>query len=183
MKNCHNTSSTKISLLALLFMIGSIAGCKTVGTSVPVHGKSEEIALLAGSWRGEYESVETGRHGFIAFNLAAQSDSAFGYVMMQPGQPEKGFFDDFESGFNNSSDLLTIKFVTFGMGHIVGRLDNYTDPACGCSLETTFEGHMKGEDRIEGVYISHGEGFHIDARGRWSVDRIAKPQVAVTKGQ
>jgi hypothetical protein len=65
---------------------------------------------------------------------------------------------------------LSSRFVqTSGYG-VRGELDPYTDPECGCRLQTRFSGTLQG-DSIAGTYTTR----HIDTRridnGEWHVVR------------
>lgn len=147
-----------------------MSGCSSVKTPVPVYGGNDDINSLTGEWYGEYESREAGRHGGIYFTLETEADSAVGFVIMKPGSFEDELFDREKTLSSMRSEMLTIRFVSIGKGHVVGRLDEYKDPNCGCMLETIFEGHLSG-DRIEGVYTSHGDVFHMSTSGEWWVER------------
>ncbi len=170
MNNSHLSRAASLAMLVLVIVLTH--GCKTIEPKVAVHGVNEEVSLLAGEWRGEYGSVEANRHGIISFRLEASADSAYGYIIMQPGSRDEGYLGDFDDRFDGASELLTINFVSVGMGRVIGKLDAYKDPGCGCLLDTTFEGYIK-EDRIEGDYVTNGEGFHLDTTGKWWVDRIS----------
>jgi hypothetical protein len=55
-------------------------------------------------------------------------------------------------------------------GTVAGVLEPYRDPACGCTLSTSFVGHIVG-DRITGRFISHGGPGHLPTTGRWQAVR------------
>ncbi len=166
-----------IVLMVLLFVI---SGCKTVETPVPVYGTSEDVSQLLGEWFGEYSSQEANRHGVIYFKLDVNADSAVGQVIMKQGAWDDDYYEDLTAPHNQPSEMLTIRFVQVGIDRVMGRLDEYKDPVCGCPLHTIFEGHVEG-DRIEGVYVTHGDEFHLTTSGQWWADRYKKPQVTVTK--
>src|SRR5258705_1052040 len=75
----HPMRHASLATAILLF-----AACGTNQPSVPLVGRSADVAALAGEWAGEYSSVESGRSGSITFTLRAASDSAFGDVVMIP---------------------------------------------------------------------------------------------------
>jgi hypothetical protein len=57
---------------------------------------------------------------------------------------------------------------------VVGTLDPYRDPDCGCQLTTTFRGEFKDANTIEGTFTSVGSGIgHFPSSGRWKVARGA----------
>ena len=157
--------------LVLLALILALGGCGSIRTAVPVYGDDAALTAMAGEWRGEYTSREANRHGTIFFTLAAHADSAVGEVIMKPGERDEDVFDRPDPSVGMESTLLTIRFVRVGGDHVVGQLNEYRDPVCGCLLHTTFDGHLEG-DRIEGVYITHGEGMHHDTTGQWWVTRV-----------
>lgn len=159
-------------LAVCVLLIVGIGGCRSIAEPFPVHGGTDEVALLKGEWRGEYSSMDTGRSGDISFILSAQGDSAVGSVIMNLWNWDDQKQNKNISGFGQPDEVLSIRFASIGMGRVVGRLGEYKDPVCGCSLDTIFEGHLEG-DRIEGIYMSHGEAFHLDATGRWWVERIS----------
>lgn len=160
--------ATHYILLLLVLLFGT--SCTTV-QKTPVYGVQDEIETLVGTWRGEYESRESGRYGRIYFELEMSADSAVGHIMMSTGQWDAEQPFDFSIRSGQSTEMLTIRFVSIGDGRVVGRLDEYQDPNCGCQLETIFEGHVE-ENRIEGIYASHGDIFHLSTSGRWWVERV-----------
>lgn len=158
-----------------ILLIVVLGGCRTINAPFPVHGDTSEVAFLKGEWRGEFSSMDTGRSGDISFILSAQGDSAVGSVIMNLWNWDDQKQNKNISGFGQPDEVLSIRFVSIGEGRVVGRLSEYKDPACGCALDTIFEGHLEG-DRIEGIYMSHGEGFHLDASGQWWVERITSSE-------
>jgi hypothetical protein len=149
------------------------AGCGGPGTPVPVAGTASDLAALAGEWSGEYSSDESGRSGSIVFRLVAGSDSATGDVVMSPqfwrrgaapGDPPAGVAPP------PAPQVLSIKFVRVAGGRVNGRLDPYTDPHCGCTLLTEFEGGLR-DDTLEGTYSSRHSATGEVQRGRWKVTR------------
>lgn len=72
-------------------------------------------------------------------------------------------------GYHPSTELLTIEFVRVEGDRVVGRLSAYTDPQCGCTLLTTFEGRIRG-DAIDGTFTSRHQDGRVD-NGQWGVRR------------
>lgn len=142
---------------------------------VPVIGAAPEVQALVGHWTGTYASGESGREGNIVFKLEADSDTAYGDVLMIPLGPEGTYIppaDPFDPthveemrGF-----LLTIRLVAIEGDHIRGELTPYTDPHCGCTLETVFTGALK-DNAIEGTYESTHLQSGLVQTGYWSVKR------------
>lgn len=154
-----------ISLVALLL------ACGGAQTPVPVVGASADISQLAGEWYGEYSSVESGRNGSIVFRLVAGTDSATGDVFMTPqwlvrsgNAPAQAVPQPV------TTPALTIRFVRVTGGQVSGVLAPYTDPNCGCTLQTTFVGRLQA-DTLEGAYSSLHEQTRETQKGRWRAVR------------
>jgi len=74
-----------------------------------------------------------------------------------------------------SGELLTIRFVRMERNQVVGTLDPYRDPDCGCQLKTTLRGEFTDESTIEGTFNSIGsEMSHLPTSGRWKVSRVGQ---------
>ena len=147
--------------------------CGGPGTPVPVAGTATDLAALAGEWSGEYSSQESGRSGSIVLRLTAGTDSATGDVVMSPQ-----FFRRLAGPGDAPAavapppapQVLSISFVRVAGGRVSGRLAQYTDPSCGCTLLTEFEGSLRG-DALEGTYSSRHSATGEVQRGRWLVTR------------
>lgn len=156
--------------------VGLLSACATVTARVPLIGPAPSVADLVGAWVGSYSSEATGRSGTIVFRLNAVDDTAQGSVHMHADPPR-----DNAAGAYHSLDRppqpsipLFIRLVVVENGEIVGALEPYRDPTCGCLLTTTFQGHLEGEE-IKGTFRSDGDGIHhLPASGNWSVTRIRK---------
>lgn len=157
-----------VGALGLLAM-----GCALNPAPVPVEGPKEDIQALVGEWVGEYRSIETGRSGSIMFTLAAGSDTAFGDVVMVP--KDAGITPDTPPATTRQAQqVLTIRFVRVVEGTVVGTIDPYPSPDCGCQLLTTFRGALAG-NRIEGTFTIHHSGHEMVAqKGSWWATRKAK---------
>ncbi len=160
-------------LAVAMVLAWASAGCGGPGTPVPVAGTASDLAAMAGEWSGEYSSDESGRSGSIVFRLSAGSDSATGDVVMSPQfWPRGAGPGDPAAGFTAppAPQVLSIRFVRVAGGRVSGRLDPYTDPQCGCTLLTEFEGALR-DNTLEGTYSSrHGATGEVQ-RGRWKVTR------------
>ena len=168
-----------VSLTAAALLVA----CATRPTPVPVIGPETDVNALVGEWTGDYSNPETGRSGSIAFTLKAGKDTAMGSVVMIPrdnkqqmtvGAPADGpvVRTSITAG---SSEVLTIRFVRMEGSHLVGTLDKYRDPDCGCELTTTFHGQFTDAGTITGTFTSTGSTLgHFPSSGRWTVKRIAQ---------
>ncbi|HKC40372.1 MAG TPA: hypothetical protein VKC15_12585 [Gemmatimonadales bacterium] len=165
----HPMRHASLATAILLF-----AACATNQPSVPLVGRSADVAALAGDWAGEYSSVESGRSGSISFTLRAASDSAFGDVVMipvgwgRPLVPWRGEGTPQGAG-RTMTEVLTINFVRVEQGRVNGTLAPYADPRTGERLLTTFNGQISGKT-IEGTYTTRLPSGETQT-GRWSVQR------------
>ena len=169
------------TLLAAMAGVTLLAGCASRPTPVPVIGPRSDLSALVGEWSGEYSSPETGRSGSIAFSLKTGKDTAVGSVVMvpklqnEPNIPAAAMDRPIvrTAATQNPGELLTIRFVRMEGSQVVGTLDPYRDPDCGCQLTTTFRGQFKDARTIEGTFDSVGSGMgHMPSSGRWTVSRL-----------
>lgn len=161
--------------LAAFTLALSSAACTPVVLKTPVSGNTADLSQLVGDWYGDYDSMESGRRGSIAFRLRAGADTAEGDVIMEPrnmvdpSAPDPTIPRD---AFGSGRQTLSIRFVLVNDTQVTGVLDPYKDPDCGCTLTTTFQGTLRG-DVIEGTFHSEGASFgHIPQNGRWRVKRV-----------
>ena len=151
-----------------------------------VFGEKAEVAQLAGQWWGEYSSLDSGRSGHIRFRIAPGDEVAHGDVLMFPLLP--GLEEDHSTGkgwgHQASPKLLKIRFVELvpARAEVTGILEPYHDPACGCSVVTTFIGSREG-DVVDGTFVTTGPAGHRAQRGRWRVERDAPPPEGVNLGE
>jgi hypothetical protein len=143
-----------------------VTGCAYKGPAVPLHGSTSELALLHGEWTGTYSGNETGRVGSILFRIEADSTQARGDVLMIPQPPQAA-----RTGSQPAApEPLAITFVHVAAGRITGRLDTYRDPACGCTVVTTFHGVVR-DATIEGTFITEHMQTGVQHSGHWRVGR------------
>lgn len=164
----------KTSFMALT-VLGAVWGlsCGKPQAPVPVVGAPADISTLAGDWTGEYSSAESGRRGSILFHLIAGTDTARGDVVMSPmwiGRPPASDAPRAGGAEVPSTQVLQIRFVQVAGGQVSGQLAPYTDPACGCTLRTSFTGRLRA-DTLEGTYTSLHQQTGDRQAGRWRVVR------------
>jgi hypothetical protein len=157
-------------LIVAVILVG--AGCSGAPSpAIPVRGPSDSIALLAGSWVGDYRLADGSRRGSITFTLASGDSSATGNVIMVPARTTAPTPD--QIGRPATEQPLEVSFVRAQSGMVRGSLRPYTDPDCGCEVQTTFEGKQSG-DNIEGTFTIRPVTVSTDKgtrSGRWSVTR------------
>jgi hypothetical protein len=163
-------------LFALILVLGTLtaARCATMTPPIPLYGSSADFERLSGSWWGDYQSAD-GRHGTIAFALAAGASEAHGSVVMigegspapyRPYRPLGG--DAIPAG--SLSRVLTIRFASIDDGRIEGQLDPYWDPRLESMASTTFWGRFE-IDTIDGTFSTTYSNRGADLEGQWRVRR------------
>lgn len=162
----------------LIVLTLALAACKSAPLAVPVVAAPSDLRTLSGRWEGEYDSKErNGRSGTIYFDLKEGRDTANGYVVMtfrRPREPAPPMRPRVQAAPPMQSEPLSITFIRARNGLVTGELDRYTDPDCGCRLQTTFSGRIKG-NVVSGTFVTR----HIDTgtivRGGWSARKLGNP--------
>jgi hypothetical protein len=178
----RKTTMKTSKLFVSVGMATLLAACASRPTPVAVIAPLSDMSALVGGWSGDYSSPETGRSGSIAFTLKAGKDTASGsVVMLARPQSYVGAPSAVEppivrtSPSQGTGNLLTIRFVRMEGNRVVGVLDHYRDPECGCQLLTTFRGTFKDAGTIEGTFSSTGSGMgHLPSSGSWKVIRVSQ---------
>ncbi len=164
-------------VLAVAVVTVSAADCASRPSGIGVTSSDFDVNPLVGEWRGNYSSSETGRSGTIAFTLRAGEAAASGNVVMIPRTdssvvPSQAAADASAAA---GRQVLTIHFVRKEGNNVVGTLDPYGDPECGCQVSTTFQGTFRDRSTIEGTYTTvpsrPGSGV---STGRWVVTRVKR---------
>lgn len=141
----------RLALIALAALVALVA-CAGSKKDVEVKGGDPELARLAGTWRGDYQGVESGREGPIEFALELGRHTATGQVLMGGGTP------------------LQIEFVAVEHGKLAGTIAPYTDPSCACEVETRFLGTLAA-DAIDGTFETKVSATGQVQTGTWRVER------------
>jgi hypothetical protein len=153
-------------------------GCASAPLPIPVAAAPADLTSIVGEWTGEYTSSETGRSGYIAFQLGAGRDTAFGDVVMLPPDYSSPVLlpprTEATAPSPPAHEALMIRFVGVADGRITGALGPYRDPDCGCSLETRFNGSLVNDRTIEGTFVTSGGPNHPLSSGRWKVTRVKR---------
>jgi hypothetical protein len=150
---------------------------------VALQATPADLEILAGDWRGEYESAALGRRGQIEFRLKAGTDEAYGDVTMIPAGDVRPYRSDSHresqpSGYQMPSpELLTIKFIRAADGFVTGMLERYWDPDRQCFATTVFRGHVR-VGTVDGTFTTIFECGTGEASGIWraSKKRSGQPQ-------
>lgn len=152
----------------------AILACGGPPPPVPVLASAADIRRLAGEWVGEYASAQTGRAGSIVFTLDSAEDHAHGDVLMGPANREWSDFDrDRVPGAvprPAEGQVLSIRFVRAAGDRVSGTIASYTDPACGCPVQTEFVGRVRA-DTIAGTFEIRPVGGGGARTGEWRVVR------------
>lgn len=129
-----------------------VAACGASQKDVSVQGTDLDLARVAGEWEGTYEGKDSGRSGPVTFSLRIGSHVAEGQVVMNGATP------------------LKIEFVKIKADEVKGTIAPYTDPACSCQVETTFNGSV-GDDTINGTFETKLGTTGQTQSGTWNVVR------------
>lgn len=167
----------------ILAAVGASAlalGCALRAPKTEVTADDFDLAPLVGEWRGDYASEETGRNGDISFVLRAGEVSTFGRIEMLAREPQAVVVPVDRPMVNGrltapARQVLTIHFVRKEGNRVIGMLDPYTDPECGCRVTTTFEGVFLDSRTIAGTYNTLStELAHHPTGGQWKVTRAKR---------
>lgn len=152
------------------------AACASAPAPVEIAGSPDDLAALVGEWSGDYVyDGDSRRAGSIVFRLDAAGDTARGDVLMTlPGSsvgpaviPPPG---EAWVARETAAEILAISFVRTARGTVTGSLDPYTDPDCGCTVVTTFEGRVE-PTAIAGTFTARRAESGEVHGGRWTVKR------------
>lgn len=167
-----------VFVVAAIVVLGACAGRPYA--PIDVTANDFDLTPLVGKWSGDYASTETGRQGSITFTLEPGSGNAYGDVVMIPKTSQA--LTRREEGQTSPAatlaavrQVLTIHFVRKQGYEVIGTLDPYTDPDCGCEVTTTFDGKFLDGKTIEGTYktiATHVKEIH--SGGHWKVTRVQR---------
>lgn len=156
-----------------LLLAVALASCRYQPNTVPLHGRTTDVAALSGEWSGEYASAQSGRSGSIILTIQPGRDTAYGDVVMIPASGARLLATDATERtyvhHGNAPEVLRIAFVRIVGGVVEGAIEPYVAPDCRCTVRTVFQGTLSG-DRIEGRYTTRGE-FGVRQEGSWRAER------------
>jgi hypothetical protein len=156
-----------------LALVALTLACASKPPGIAVTSSDFDLNPLLGEWHGQYKGSETGRSGTIAFTLRAGEANASGNVVMLPQSAgnEAAAVDPAQA----ARQVLTIHFVRKEGGSVTGTLDPYSDPECGCQVNTTFQGTFTDARTIEGTYttVPSKPGTGVTT-GTWKVTRLRR---------
>ena len=162
--------------LAHLLVIATLSGCGAQLSQVPISASPQDLASIAGTWDGTYQTTKGGtRHGYVYFTVTAEKDSAQGYVLMTVEQqtPEMNVTSRVYPAPSNRAEQVAIRFVVIDGGYIRGELENYRDPECGCQLHTVFYGQRNG-DVFSGTFQTRHRDTAMIVAGTWRTTRSVR---------
>lgn len=162
------------SWIIALGLVASTLACASKPPEIAVTSSDFDLNPLLGEWHGQYKGSETGRSGTIAFTLRAGEANASGNVVMIP-QSAGGNAATVDAAQAAGRQVLTIHFVRKEGGSVTGTLDPYSDPECGCQVNTTFQGTFTDARTIEGTYttVPSKPGTGVTT-GTWKVTRLRR---------
>jgi hypothetical protein len=153
-------------------LLGSLAGCAWMAgqpAPVRVEGESRDLRQLAGTWRGEFHSTQTGKVGTIFFDLRAGSDTAYGNVTFDRVMPVAACSDMTRPQATSSIVLpVVLRFGALATyrGSLGGWLQPYRDPELSCWMDTWFEGRVVS-DTLQGSFFSRRTDTDTVRAGTW----------------
>lgn len=157
--------------LAVAGVAASAVGCASRPPEIELTSSDFDLSPLVGEWRGDYSNPETGRTGTIAFTLRAGESSASGNVVMIPSSADSSL----SSAAAVALSVIKINFVRKEGRKVIGTLDPYREPDCGCQATANFEGSFTDARTIEGTFITiPTQPGHNVTRGRWKVTRVKR---------
>lgn len=172
----HRTGRALLPLGAgLILAAGLLSACHSTMPMVAVEVEPDALSAMAGHWEGSYESEQNGREGRVEFRLTARGDTAQGEVLMLPAlvnEPYQGSArgEPTEGRPARIPVSLAIRFVRIEQGQVLGTLDPYIDPDCGCQVTTNFIGSIDGDD-VRGIFAIRGQKSWL-AFGEWRAHRM-----------
>jgi hypothetical protein len=167
--------STRLDFWSLALLATLTPACHSRMPAVAVEAKPDALQGMVGRWEGTYESEGNGREGTVQFELSAAGDTARGEVTMLPAwtsEPYQGSSrgEPRDRRPVREPTILPIRFVRIEQGQVLGTLDPYIDPDCGCRVTTNFIGSVDG-DEARGVFAIRGMKTWL-AYGEWRARRV-----------
>lgn len=168
--------------LLLIGVLAALTSCRLTPTPppVPVQGTDDDVSAFAGEWSGSYRSNTTGRHGIIRFILREHADTGYGEVEItfSPSlhlSHEASSVDypraDPDELLPPVSSIIEITVVRIEGDRVLGTMEPYWDPDCGCRAQTVFEGKLSRKE-ISGTFSTRRESAdRMVLAGQWRVDR------------
>jgi hypothetical protein len=135
---------------------------------VEVVGQPDDLHRMAGKWIGEFRGERGERHGLIALELAAASDTAYGTVTLQ--LPDAPAVCDPIRGVTlaqvTAPIVLRLGALATAQGSVGGWMRPYQDPTTACWQDTWFEGRLRG-DSLGGTYFTRPDTGGSVRQGTW----------------
>jgi hypothetical protein len=141
---------------SLLLAVTLATGCASSLTTIPVKGKDTEVFRMRGEWLGEYTNDAAGRTGALRFNLRAGRQTADGEITMKLASGE--------------SRTLKVAYLKVDGDQLHGKVDQYMDPDCKCTVEAEFSGTVEG-DSVDGTFTVKLVASGQELPGSWHAER------------
>ncbi len=150
-----------VRALSLVAVVSLLGACASSMSSVPVKGPDKDVARMVGEWKGEFEGTDNERRGTIEMVFELGRHTADARVTMVGATAD------------GSALKLKVESLKVEDGGVTGTIEPYDDAACGCKVETRFEGVLSG-DFIVGTYLARMTGNGRELSGQWSAERISE---------
>lgn len=137
------------------------------------------MAVLSGDWDGSYWTASSAARGKLKLFIGAGVESEYGDVTLTTPLGEHPIADEGPAhrAHTRLAQSLRIDLARVVDGRLMGVLEPYVSPDCGCVVTTTFSGAISG-DTIRGTFARRGNGGDVD--GEWMA--IRAPRSVLFKG-
>jgi hypothetical protein len=139
---------------------------------VAIEGTSRDIRRIAGTWQGAFENPRVNRTGTLVFLLPVDRDTAQASVTFAgPAVPFSCADFTHPEQPPPRPVVLRIGRLAIADGSVAGWLEPYQDSERACSVDTWFQGRLRG-DTLRGTFFSHPTATDTVLAGSWWAARI-----------
>ncbi len=121
-------------------------------------------------WEGSYRGGSTQR-GTLALRLEQTATGSVAGEVTWQARPARGVAPGARHG-GPVAVRVPLAEAHVAAERVVLVTDAYFDPACGCTVSSTFTGQVRG-DTLSGQFVTQGAATAAGARGRWLAVRRA----------
>lgn len=145
--------------------------------TAPVFRRIADSELPAASgetlWIGTYEGRTYGQHGALAIRLRGSGASPAGVVAWRATRPAGEALDRRSAGTERVTLVRASIVRSMRDGERVElALDDYFDPACGCTARATFRGVVRGDTLVGRFHVTGAATMVGEERGRFRAVRV-----------